>query len=86
LASGLSAVILLVDDEAALVHAIGEFLRECGFMVLDAFSSQDALALAQEYPGGIDVLVTDVVMPGIPGPDLHRQLLESLRQLHAGKR
>ena len=71
-----SATILLVDDESALVHAIGEFLRESGYMVLDAFSSQDALDLAKEYPGTIDLLVSDVIMPGLRGPDLHRQILE----------
>jgi FixJ family two-component response regulator len=71
-----NATILLVDDETALVHAIGEYLRESGFLVLDAFSSQDALDLAKEYPGRIDVLVTDVVMTGLRGPDLHRQIIE----------
>jgi len=71
-----SATILLVDDESALVHAIGEFLRESGYIVLDAFTSQDALDLAKEYPGTIDLLVSDVVMPGLRGPDLHRQILE----------
>ena len=55
-----SATILLVDDETVLVHAIGEFLRESGFIVLDAFSSQHSLDLAKEYPGRIDVLVSDV--------------------------
>jgi PAS domain S-box-containing protein len=70
------ATVLLVDDEAALVHAIGEFLRECGYIVLDAFSSQDALDLAKEHPGKIDVLITDVVMPGLRGPELHRQITE----------
>jgi two-component system cell cycle sensor histidine kinase/response regulator CckA len=67
---------LLVDDETVLVHPIGEFLRESGFTVLDAFSSQDALDLAKEYPGRIDVLVSDVVMPGLRGPDLHQQIVE----------
>ena len=71
-----SSTILLVDDETGLVHAIGEFLRESGFIVLDAFSSQDALDLAKEYPGSIDVLLSDVVMPGLRGPDLHHQILE----------
>ena len=70
------ATVLLVDDEAALVHAIGEFLRECGYIVLDAFSSQDALDLAREHPAIIDVLITDVVMPGLRGPELHRQIVE----------
>jgi two-component system cell cycle sensor histidine kinase/response regulator CckA len=71
-----SATALLVDDEIALVHAIGEFLRECGYIVLDAFSSQDALELAKEYPGRIDILVSDMVMPYARGPDLHRRVLE----------
>jgi len=70
------ATVLLVDDEAALVHAIGEFLRESGYLVLDAFSSQDALDLAKEHPRRIDVLITDVIMPGLQGPDLHRQIIE----------
>jgi len=55
------------------VHAIGEFLRECGYIVLDAFSSQDALELAKEYP---DILVSYIVMPDARGPDLHRRVLE----------
>jgi two-component system cell cycle sensor histidine kinase/response regulator CckA len=71
-----SATVLLVDDEPALVHAIGEFLRDCGYSVLDAFSAQDALDLAKQHPGRIDILVTDVVMPELCGPDLHRQIIE----------
>lgn len=55
------AVILLVDEEAALAGAIGEFLRECSFIALMR-SAQD--------PAGIDVLVIDVVMPGIRGMKL----------------
>jgi CheY-like chemotaxis protein len=69
------ATILLVDDEAALVHAIGEFLRDSGYIVLDAFSPQDAIDLAREHPGRIDVLLSDVVMPGLRGPELHTQIL-----------
>jgi two-component system, cell cycle sensor histidine kinase and response regulator CckA len=75
-AQAATVTVLLVDDEAALVHAIGEFLRESGFIVLDAFSSQDALEIAKDHPGAIDILVTDVVMPGMRGPDLHRRVLE----------
>jgi nitrogen-specific signal transduction histidine kinase/CheY-like chemotaxis protein len=71
-----TATVLLVDDEPALVHAIGEFLRDCGYIVLDAFSAQDALDLAREHPAKIDLLVTDVVMPQLRGPDLHRQVIE----------
>jgi two-component system cell cycle sensor histidine kinase/response regulator CckA len=51
-------------------------LRDCGYIVLDAFSAQDALDLAREHPAKIDLLVTDVVMPQLRGPDLHRQVIE----------
>jgi CheY-like chemotaxis protein len=71
-----NCTILLVDDKTALVRAIGEFLRESGFIALDAFSSQDALDPAKEYPGHIDVLLSDVVMPGLRGPDLHHLIVE----------
>jgi PAS domain S-box-containing protein len=76
------ATILLVDDETALVHAIGEFLRDSGYIVLDAFSSQDALDLAREHPGRIDVLLSDVVMPGLRGPELHTQILAIQPGIH----
>src|SRR5205814_6039540 len=59
------ATVLLVDDEAALVHSIGEFLRESGFIVLDSSSPENALQIAKEHPGPIDILITDVVMPNL---------------------
>ena len=64
------AAILLVDDEAALRHAVGEILRQTGYSVLEAASSQDALSLAQSHQGEIPVLLTDIVMPGLRGTDL----------------
>jgi CheY-like chemotaxis protein len=68
-----SATILLVDDESALVHAIGEFLRESGYIGLDAFSSQDALDLAKEYASALF----------LPKPCRFSSLLTSLRQLQS---
>jgi hypothetical protein len=44
------------------------YLAKCGYIVFDALSSQDALDLAKDHPGQIDVLITDVVMPGLRGP------------------
>ncbi|HLZ13244.1 MAG TPA: ATP-binding protein [Candidatus Acidoferrum sp.] len=65
-----TAAILLVDDEAALRHAVAEVLRQTGYTVLEAESSLGALALAQSHPGVISVLLTDIVMPGLRGTDL----------------
>jgi two-component system, cell cycle sensor histidine kinase and response regulator CckA len=67
--------ILLVEDEELLRHVILDMLGQLGYRVLGAKSGKEALALADEYPGKIDVLVTDVLMPDLPGP----QLADSLR-------
>ena len=69
------ATLLLVDDEASLRHALAEILRDSGYSILEAPSSQDALQIARDYPGAIDLLVTDVVMPGLRGPELYQRIL-----------
>jgi signal transduction histidine kinase/ActR/RegA family two-component response regulator len=66
--------ILLVDDEPALCQAIAECLREAGHCVLDSQNPYDALELAR-YPGRtIDLLLTDIVMPGLRGTELAQQV------------
>ena len=53
-------------------------LRGQGYTVLEATSGQDALRLAQERPGEIQLLLTDVIMPGgMSGKDLADRLLEA---------
>jgi DNA-binding response OmpR family regulator len=69
--------ILVVEDEAAILDITRRFLIRQGYQVLTANSPTEALALAKSHPGLIDVLVTDVVMPGMNG----RELWEQLRQL-----
>jgi two-component system cell cycle sensor histidine kinase/response regulator CckA len=72
--SGTGATILVADDEAALRHAIVEILRTTGYKVLEAESSTEALEMAQQHSGKIDVLLTDIVMPGLRGPELARRV------------
>jgi CheY-like chemotaxis protein len=70
--SGTGETILVADDEAALRHAIVEILRTTGYKVLEAESSTEALEMARQHSGKIDVLLTDIVMPGLRGPELAR--------------
>jgi DNA-binding response OmpR family regulator len=70
-----SETILLVEDEELLCQVVAEMLSQLGYKVFGATSAKEALAVAQEYPGRIDVLIADVLMPGLPGP----QLADSLR-------
>jgi PAS domain S-box-containing protein len=67
--------ILLVEDEVAILDLSKTMLESFGYRVLAAGSPREALALAKENPGEIDLLMTDVVMPGMTGRDLSQQLL-----------
>ena len=49
-------------------------LEEAGYEVLQAGNGLDAIAVAERHPGAIDLLVTDVVMPRLSGPDLAQRL------------
>jgi two-component system cell cycle sensor histidine kinase/response regulator CckA len=68
------ATILLADDESALRHAVAEILRQSGYSVLEAPTALDALELAKSLSGKIDILLTDIVMPGLLGTDLAEQV------------
>jgi len=74
--------ILLADDEPSLRAAVAEFLRGLGYTVLESHSSHDALDLAHRHPGAIDVLLTDIVMPDMRGPELAQRVAESHPEAH----
>jgi PAS domain S-box-containing protein len=72
--SGIDATILIADDESALRHALAEILRSSGYKVLEAESSTEALEMARQHRGQLDILLTDIVMPGLRGPELARRV------------
>jgi two-component system, cell cycle sensor histidine kinase and response regulator CckA len=65
--------VLVVDDEEELREVARRLLRRQGYRVLVAANADEALRLFEQN-GSIDVLLTDVVMPGASGPELTRQL------------
>ena len=66
--------ILVAEDQPDLLWMICQFLQTLGYSVLEAKDGRDAIALAEQYEGTIDVLLTDVVMPQVRGPEVARRL------------
>jgi PAS domain S-box-containing protein len=67
--------LLLVEDEAAVRESTRDFLMERGYTVLEAANGEDALRVSREYCGPIDLMISDVVMPKMSGPNLAERLL-----------
>lgn len=72
------AVILVVDDDASVLIASRRILAKYGYTVLEAPGGEEALQLARENAQRIDVVLTDVRMPGLDGPSLVRKLIDVL--------
>ena len=65
--------ILFVEDEDAVRGVAAKLLRARGYEVIEAASGEEALELAELHAGTIDLMISDVVMPGMQGPDLLKQ-------------
>jgi PAS domain S-box-containing protein len=68
--------VLLVEDEQTIRRMCRRMLEHIGYHVLEADSPGEALRVAREQTSGFDLLLTDVVMPGMNGSDLADQLTE----------
>jgi CheY-like chemotaxis protein len=73
-AAGGPETILVVEDERAVRSLVKEILETNGYSVLEAGNADEALRAVQAYEGTIDLLLSDVVMPGMSGPSLAVQL------------
>ncbi len=72
--------ILLVDDQADVRRILERMLHSLGYSVLSVESGEDALASHRGHDGPIDLLITDLEMPGMDG----RRLAEELRHHRPG--
>jgi two-component system cell cycle sensor histidine kinase/response regulator CckA len=68
--------ILVVEDDAAILKLVCLILEEGGFSVLSAGSADQASLIAHGYPQAIHLLVSDVMMPDVSGPELAKRLKE----------
>ncbi|HJQ10582.1 MAG TPA: response regulator [Gemmatimonadaceae bacterium] len=66
--------ILLVDDEQAVRSIVLRILKRAHYRVLEAENGEAALKLADEHQGRIDLVITDMFMPGLRGPEVVQRL------------
>ena len=66
--------VLVLDDDANVLDVVREILEAEGYGVLKALNGEEALRVAQAHPGPIALLLTDVVMPGLSGPEAAQRL------------
>lgn len=67
--------ILLVEDQDGIRDLVRPFLEEMGYKVLEASNGEEALKIAQQHKGGIDLLLTDIVMPIMGGHEMAQRLV-----------
>ena len=70
-----SETVLAVDDDPTMLELVEELLTPMGYKVFSAASGEEALEMMASQQEKIDLLLTDVMLPGIKGQDLAKQLL-----------
>ena len=78
--AGGSETILIVEDEPAVREVLRRLLEQQGYNVLTTSNGSEALALHAQHAGTIDLILTDVVMPGMSGFELAQQLTQTGKQ------
>ena len=81
-APGGTETVLLAEDSPPVLAFVRRTLEQLGYTVLAAGNGEEALEIAAQHPHAIDLLLTDVIMPGISG----RELADRLRAVRRGLR
>ncbi|MEX2599366.1 MAG: PAS domain S-box protein [Dehalococcoidia bacterium] len=80
-ASGGTETVLVVEDREEVRFLMATVLRGHGYQVLEAGNGEEALSLMEETGDNVDLIVTDIVMPGMSGPELVTRLKEHFTTL-----
>ena len=69
--------VLIADDEERIRRLVSDFLKKDGYEVLQASDGKEAVDVLEENPGGIDLVILDVMMPGLDGWSVLRHIRKS---------
>lgn len=69
-----SETLLIVENEAAIRELLQIAMQKTGYTALTAASGREAISVVRSHPRAIDLVITDVVMPDMTGPELVQQL------------
>ncbi|MHB2016609.1 MAG: PAS domain S-box protein [Candidatus Xenobia bacterium] len=69
--------LLLVEDQNMVRQMCSTILQDCGYTVLEASDGTEALRVSESWPGAIDLVLTDVMMPELSGPELTERLVHT---------
>ena len=78
---GARGTVLVVEYETTVRRLACRVLRTQGYRVLEARNGTEALAIVREHQGPVDLLLTDIIMPGLGGPALVERLLPAEPEL-----
>ena len=73
-AAGGSETVLLVEDEESVRELVRETLKTRGYTVIEASDGIAGMRVSEEYQGNLEILITDVVMPGMSGRELAKRV------------
>jgi two-component system cell cycle sensor histidine kinase/response regulator CckA len=79
--NGMKQTVVLVEDEEMIRGLLTVVLKRVGYEVLACAYPVEAIAVCERHPGRIDLLLTDVVMPGMNGREMANRILEILPEL-----
>ncbi len=73
--------LLLVEDESSVMNIMKKILKPLGYTILKASNGLEALDISEKYADRIDLLITDIVMPGMNGRDLAEKLAVDRKEM-----
>jgi two-component system, cell cycle sensor histidine kinase and response regulator CckA len=76
-AAGGTETILLVEDEESVRQLVRDTLESKGYKIIEAGNGENGIAAAARHSGKIDLVITDVVMPGMGGRELAERILKT---------